>query len=120
MPAVSFDELRRNQWRRRTCRPAAANIDGRQELAQAVHLSKVAMAAVCQTKHSLVLMHILSYTQAFVESWIDFSTNEIDGPLLSWILPHFGMLPYDKKVRSCSELACKRQQHWPHRQPAGR
>lgn len=37
-------------------------------------------------------------TQAFVESWIDFSTTEIDGPLGSWVYPHFGILPYDKKV----------------------
>ena len=36
--------------------------------------------------------------QAFVESWIDFSTNEIDGPLCSWIYPLFGYVPYDKKV----------------------
>jgi hypothetical protein len=44
--------------------------------------------------------------QAFVESWIDFSTNEVDAPLMSWALPYFGHLPYDKKVCMPSAAAC--------------
>jgi elongation factor 1-gamma len=45
---------------------------------------------------------------AFVESWIDFSTNEIDGPLKSWYLPHVGMLPYDKKKETAAQDALKK------------
>ena len=37
-----------------------------------------------------------------VDMWIDWSTNEVDGPLSSWIYPLFGYMPYDKKVRSRS------------------
>ena len=37
--------------------------------------------------------------QAQVEQWIDFTTTELDSPLLSWILPLLGHWPYDKKVR---------------------
>lgn len=37
--------------------------------------------------------------QALVEQWIDFTTTELDAPLLSWILPILGHWPYDKKVR---------------------
>ena len=33
-----------------------------------------------------------------VDMWIDWSTNEVDGPLSSWIYPLFGWFPYDKKV----------------------
>jgi len=33
-----------------------------------------------------------------VEQWIDFTTTELDAPLLSWILPILGHWPYDKKV----------------------
>jgi len=36
--------------------------------------------------------------QALVEQWIDFTTTELDAPLLSWILPILGHWPYDKKV----------------------
>ena len=36
--------------------------------------------------------------QAQVEQWIDFTTTELDAPLLSWILPLLGHWPYDKKV----------------------
>jgi hypothetical protein len=31
--------------------------------------------------------------------WIDYSSNEIDAPLSSWILPLWGVWPYDKKAR---------------------
>ena len=31
--------------------------------------------------------------------WIDYSTNEIDNPLSSWLYPVLGYYPYDKKVR---------------------
>ena len=37
-------------------------------------------------------------SQALVEQWIDFTTTELDAPLLSWILPILGHWPYDKKV----------------------
>lgn len=37
--------------------------------------------------------------QALVEQWIDFTTTELDAPLLSWILPILGHWPYDKKAR---------------------
>ena len=37
--------------------------------------------------------------QAQIEQWIEFSTHEIDAPLMSWVLPVWGYLPYDKKVR---------------------
>lgn len=33
-----------------------------------------------------------------MEQWIDFTTTELDSPLLSWILPLLGHWPYDKKV----------------------
>lgn len=33
-----------------------------------------------------------------VDMWIDWSTNEVDGPLSSWIYPLLGYFPYDKKV----------------------
>ena len=36
--------------------------------------------------------------QAQVEQWIDFSTLELDAPLLSWFLPLAGFLEYNKKV----------------------
>ncbi|KAK9809891.1 hypothetical protein WJX72_001136 [[Myrmecia] bisecta] len=36
---------------------------------------------------------------AQVEQWIDFSTGEIDAPLLSWVYPLFGFWPYDKKAQ---------------------
>mmetsp|Transcript_10552 Transcript_10552/g.31761 ORF Transcript_10552/g.31761 Transcript_10552/m.31761 type:complete len:435 (-) Transcript_10552:112-1416(-) len=45
---------------------------------------------------------------AFVESWIDFSTTEIDGPLGSWVYPHFGILPYDKKKEDAAKEALKK------------
>jgi len=53
-----------------------------------------------------------------VDMWIDWSTNEVDGPLSSWIYPLFGYLPYDKKARpdpaaaatrAQSSLACRRR-----------
>jgi elongation factor 1-gamma len=34
---------------------------------------------------------------AHVEQWIDFFTTEVDPPLLSWVSPLFGFIPYDKK-----------------------
>ena len=33
-----------------------------------------------------------------MEQWIDFTTTELDAPLLSWVLPLLGHWPYDKKV----------------------
>lgn len=42
----------------------------------------------------------LAAWQALVDSWIDYSTTEIDIPLLSWVYPYGGIAPYDKKVRA--------------------
>ena len=36
--------------------------------------------------------------QAQVEQWIDFTTQEIDAPMLSWFLPIIGYMEYNKKV----------------------
>ena len=41
--------------------------------------------------------HLLS-TQGQVEQWIDFTTQEIDAPMLSWFLPIIGFMEYNKKV----------------------
>ena len=32
--------------------------------------------------------------------WIDYSSNEIDGPMSSWIYPLLGIWPFDKKARA--------------------
>jgi hypothetical protein len=32
--------------------------------------------------------------------WVDYSTNEIDNPLSSWLYPILGYYPYDKKARA--------------------
>eukprot|EP01023_Acetabularia_acetabulum_P059127 TRINITY_DN7093_c0_g1_i1.p1 TRINITY_DN7093_c0_g1~~TRINITY_DN7093_c0_g1_i1.p1 ORF type:complete len:385 (-),score=81.18 TRINITY_DN7093_c0_g1_i1:126-1280(-) len=45
---------------------------------------------------------------AVVEQWIDFSTNEIDAPLMSWIFPLMGFWPYDKKKEDAAKEALKR------------
>ena len=37
--------------------------------------------------------------QAQVEQWIDFTTQEIDAPMLSWFLPIIGYMEYNKKAR---------------------
>ena len=37
--------------------------------------------------------------QAQVEQWIDFTTQEVDAPMLSWFLPIIGYMEYNKKVR---------------------
>ena len=37
-------------------------------------------------------------TQGQVEQWIDFTTQEIDAPMLSWFLPIIGFMEYNKKV----------------------
>ena len=37
--------------------------------------------------------------QGQVEQWIDFATNELDAPLMSWVLPLAHVWPYDAKVR---------------------
>ena len=37
--------------------------------------------------------------------WIDFSSNEIDAPLMSWILPLWNIVPMDKKVLPCTAAA---------------
>lgn len=34
--------------------------------------------------------------------WIDYSSNEIDAPLASWIYPLWGLWPYDKKARAAA------------------
>ena len=36
--------------------------------------------------------------QAQVEQWIDFTTQEVDAPMLSWFLPIIGYMEYNKKV----------------------
>lgn len=36
--------------------------------------------------------------QGQVESWIDFTTQEVDAPMLSWFLPIIGYMEYNKKV----------------------
>ncbi len=41
---------------------------------------------------------LLLCSQALVEQWIDFTTTELDAPLLSLVLPILGHWPYDKKV----------------------
>lgn len=37
--------------------------------------------------------------QGRVEQWIDSISNDVDAPLMSWILPLMGIWSYDKKVR---------------------
>jgi hypothetical protein len=32
--------------------------------------------------------------------WIDYSSNEIDAPMSSWIYPLLGIWPFDKKARA--------------------
>lgn len=36
--------------------------------------------------------------QGQIESWIDFTTQEVDAPMLSWFLPIIGYMEYNKKV----------------------
>ena len=33
-----------------------------------------------------------------MEQWIDFTTQEIDAPMLSWFLPILGYMEYNKKA----------------------
>ena len=40
--------------------------------------------------------------QAQVEQWIDYSTLELDAPLMSWILPILGYWDYNQKVEVLS------------------
>lgn len=44
---------------------------------------------------------------AVIEQWIDFVSNEIDAPLLSWVLPLLGYGPYDKKKETAAIAAVK-------------
>lgn len=44
---------------------------------------------------------------AHIEQWIDFSSNEIDAPLNSWVLPLVGLMPYDKKKEQAAITAIK-------------
>jgi hypothetical protein len=32
--------------------------------------------------------------------WIDYSSNEIDAPMSSWLYPLMGIWPFDKKART--------------------
>lgn len=36
-----------------------------------------------------------------MEQWIDFTTQEIDAPMLSWFLPIIGFMEYNQKVSGC-------------------
>ena len=56
------------------------------------------------------------WPKAQVEQWIDFSTLELDAPLLSWFLPLAGFLEYNKKVfPSCPASVSQHAQSaaWP-------
>eukprot|EP00884_Botryococcus_braunii_P006615 jgi/Botrbrau1/15955/Bobra.0340s0003.1 len=39
-----------------------------------------------------------AYEEGLVEQWIDVSTNEVDRPLLEWLLPIFGLRPYSNEA----------------------
>merc|ERR1712176_970389 len=43
-----------------------------------------------------------------IEQWIDFCTNEIDAPLLSWVLPLQGVWPYNKVKEDAAKEALKK------------
>ena len=43
-----------------------------------------------------------------IEQWIDFCTNEIDAPLLSWVLPLQGVWPYNKAKEEAAKEALKK------------
>uniref|UniRef100_A0A7S1MZB5 Elongation factor 1-gamma n=1 Tax=Phaeocystis cordata TaxID=118079 RepID=A0A7S1MZB5_9EUKA len=43
-----------------------------------------------------------------IEQWIDFCTNEIDAPLLSWVLPLQGVWPYNKAKEDAAKEALKK------------
>lgn len=43
-----------------------------------------------------------------IEQWIDFCTNEIDAPLLSWVLPLKGVWPYNKAKEDAAKEALKK------------
>ncbi|KAK9834888.1 hypothetical protein WJX81_006700 [Elliptochloris bilobata] len=49
-----------------------------------------------------------AFEEALVEQWIDFTTTELDAPLLSWILPILGHWPYDKKKEEGAIAAVKK------------
>ena len=45
--------------------------------------------------------------QGLVDAWIDYSTCEIDAPLMSWLLPLMHIMDFNKQVLSshpCSRL----------------
>ncbi len=42
--------------------------------------------------------------QGQVEQWIDFTTQEIDAPMLSWFLPIIGFMEFNQKVTGCISL----------------
>ena len=71
-----------------------------------VPLPAVPRRVADRVKHacSILLLHqkgvrcCSSFLQAQVDMWIDFSSNEIDAPLMSWLIPLWGIWPYDKKV----------------------
>ena len=48
-------------------------------------------------------MDVLSMSdmQGQVEQWIDFTTQGIDAPMLSWFLPIIGFMEYNQKVSDC-------------------
>jgi len=43
-----------------------------------------------------------------IEQWIDFCSNEIDAPLLSWVLPLQGVWPYNKAKEDAAKEALKK------------
>ncbi|EPS67955.1 elongation factor 1 gamma-like protein, partial [Genlisea aurea] len=45
---------------------------------------------------------------AHIEQWIDFSTNEIDANILSWLLPRVGRRPYFPPAEEATIAALKR------------
>ena len=55
--------------------------------------------------------------QGQVEQWIDFTTQEIDAPMLSWFLPIMGFMEYNKKVPGCTPCASHNLMHMNTRQP---
>lgn len=46
--------------------------------------------------------------QAQVDAWVDWSTGEVDAPLLSWFLPIAGIWPYSKEKEAAAQQAVKK------------
>ena len=88
--------------------PFFASRGGKQKLSISPPLSSLSHPFPRSKTHTRTHTHTHTHTKKKKNNTVDWSTGDVDAPLLSWYLPIAGIWPYSKEKEAAAQAAVKK------------